>query len=383
MIDIKDKQDCVGCNACVQVCPKSCIDLQEDEQGFCYPTVDLLKCIDCHLCERVCPVINIMPVRKPLASFAVRNINCEEVEKSSSGGAFYALAEEVVREGGVVFGARFDKNWNVVHGYTETIAGISDFQGSKYAQSKIGESFRKAESFLKEGRRVMFTGTPCQLAALQLYLRHDYGDRLLKIDVVCHGVPSQGSWRSFLQYVTHGSTVDVLKINFRDKRRGWENYGFSVGLVDSHSRKNEKYIPSEKNIFMEAFLRNFNIRPSCFCCPAKKGKSQSDLTLGDFWGIRTTRPELYDSNGVSAVVAYSETGLRLVKDNKYIKRQEVEYSDILNNNLSLEKSSLKPVSYEAFWNVYISDGWRGCKAFLSRFKPSVFRRILRYLKLKK
>lgn len=170
MIEIVEKSDCVGCEACVQRCPKQCIVMKEDAEGFLYPQIDIEKCIDCGLCERVCPVINQGEPRKPLVAYAAKNQDESVRLSSSSGGVFTALAEYVIAQGGVVFGARFDESWNVVHDYVETIEGLSAFRGAKYVQSRIGQSFLRAETFLKQGRMVLFSGLPCQITGLKKIL---------------------------------------------------------------------------------------------------------------------------------------------------------------------------------------------------------------------
>lgn len=201
MIDIKEKKECCGCNACAQRCPKSCITMREDSEGFLYPEVDKEICIDCGICEKVCPVMYQGNKRKPLAVYAVKHKNNEIRLSSSSGGVFTALAESVIDEGGVVFGAKFDDNWCVVHSYSETKEGLAAFRGSKYLQSRIGDSFKKVECFLKANRKVLFSGTPCQIAGLKRFLRKEY-DNLLTVDFVCHGVPSPGVWREYLNEET-------------------------------------------------------------------------------------------------------------------------------------------------------------------------------------
>lgn len=202
MIKIQNKQDCCGCAACVQRCPKRCISMKEDNEGFLYPVVDESVCIDCGLCEKVCPIINRpekLPVKEVLA---VKNRNEAERMASSSGGVFIALAKKTIEKGGVVFGAVFDENWEVMHTYAETLDEVKPMMGSKYLQSRIGNSFRDAEKFLKEGREVLFTGTPCQVTALHNYLRKDYLN-LLSVDFLCHGVPSPGVWRKYLDEEFH------------------------------------------------------------------------------------------------------------------------------------------------------------------------------------
>lgn len=198
MLQLTDKQDCCGCHACASVCARQCITMQEDNEGFLYPVVDASTCTDCGLCEKVCPVINQDEPRKPLKVYAAKNRNEEIRRQSSSGGIFTPLAESVIRDGGVVFGAKFDKDWNVVHAWTDTIEGITDFRGSKYVQSTIGDAYREAREFLKQGRKVLFSGTPCQIAGLRKFLRKEY-DNLLAVDVVCHGVPSPLVWRKYLE----------------------------------------------------------------------------------------------------------------------------------------------------------------------------------------
>ena len=200
MISIKEKKDCCGCSACVQKCPKHCITLTEDEEGFLYPKVDTLVCINCGLCEKVCPWLNQPEKIQPQEVLAVKNRNEEERMASSSGGVFIALAKKILEKGGVVFGAVFDENWEVKHTYAETLDGVRLMMGSKYVQSRIGNSYNEAEHFLKEGREVFFTGTPCQVTGLHKFLRKDYPN-LLSVDFLCHGVPSPGVWRRYLDEI--------------------------------------------------------------------------------------------------------------------------------------------------------------------------------------
>lgn len=326
MIHITDKKDCCGCNSCVQRCPKSCITMHEDEEGFLYPEVDESKCIHCGLCENVCPVIYKAEGRKPIAVYAAKNRNEEIRRQSSSGGVFTALAEEVIKEGGVVFGVRFNENWEVVHGYAESLDSLSAFRGSKYVQSRVGDSFLQVESFLKSGRKVLFSGTPCQVAGLHRFLRRRY-ENLLTVDFICHGVPSPGVWREYLKEETArqcGGKNSVLShpivkegdvlienISFRDKRLGWKKFSFALTLSVpiGHGEKNTVLLSESlnKNIFLRGFLANLYLRPSCYACPAKSFKSESDLTIGDFWSIERVMPEVWDDKGVSVV--FVNTGL--------------------------------------------------------------------------
>ena len=407
MINIVDKVNCVGCNACVQICPRDCISMITDEQGFDYPVVDETLCIHCDACERTCPVINQASPKRPVKVYAARNKNDEEQKRSSSGGVFVVLAKQVINEGGVVFGARYDKDWNVIHDYAETVDGINRFQGSKYVQSHIGSAFIDAGRFLKDGRKVLFSGTPCQLAALQLFLKKDYGSQLLKVDVVCHGVPSPGIWQEYLRYLFRPkgdevgkntefpSTLKDLKmpvvtgISFRDKRISWQKYGVSIHVVDrqvdknsesSSTNKNEKSIDYFQlhydNLFMQGFLKDLYLRPSCYSCPAKSGKSKSDVTLADFWGIHSSYPEFFKEGCYSLVLADSENGLSAVNSSNIIKH-ETDYGIAFKGNRSIEKSARKPISaYEEFWNSYERDGLKDLPLLIKKMnKRSLIRRI--------
>lgn len=322
MIHIDDKKDCCGCEACAQCCPKRCISMQEDGEGFLYPRVDHSLCIDCGLCEKVCSVLHQDTPSEPLTVYAAKNPDDEVRRASSSGGIFTLLAESVLAENGVVFGARFDKDWNVVHDYTESKKGLGAFRGSKYVQSRTGETFNQAERFLKAGRKVLFSGTPCQIMGLKRYLRKEY-DNLLTVDFVCHGVPSPLVWRKYIEEtlvrqdekIQFRPTLNHLfsdemplieGISFRDKCLGWKKFSFALTLskVTTAGEKNTVSLSSifYDNAYMQAFLANLTLRPSCHACPAKCGRSGSDVTLGDFWGIEKIAPELDDDRGCSLLI---------------------------------------------------------------------------------
>ncbi len=366
MINIQHKQDCCGCLSCVQRCPKQCISIYEDEEGFLYPKVDNSICIDCGLCEQVCPVLNQAEERKPIEVYAAKNPNEEIRKESSSGGIFTLLAEQTIDAGGVVFGVKWNEHFEAVHAYTETKEGLVDFRGSKYVQSQTGDTFKQAEEFLKQGRQVLYSGTPCQIVALKLYLKKEY-DNLLTIDIICHGTPSPGVFRWYLSEelqmtaarqnnkktkfsnpssITSIAKADILAkeqgfkikdIRFRDKQFGWKKYSFVLTL-ESHSSIQNKEIsissPINENTFLRGFLRDIYLRPSCYACPSKSGKSRSDITLADYWGIQSIMPELDDDRGVSAVIINSTKGQNALNSTDaelYI----ASYENICANNPSL------------------------------------------------
>ena len=335
MIDIKNKQDCCGCSACVQRCPKQCIMMAEDNEGFLYPQVDTSKCVDCHLCEKVCPVINQDEARTPLKVYAAKNSDDDIRLKSSSGGIFTLLAEQTIKGGGVVFGACWDKDWNVKHDYIDNISDLQRFRSSKYLQSVIGDNYLKAEQFLKTGRKVMFTGTPCQIAGLKHFLRKEY-DNLLAVEIICHSVPSPGVWQQYLTTRLHTlkwNKSDIRNISFRDKKTGWKTYSFVIENNDGNSFSEL----SNKNAFMRGFLADLYTRPSCHACPAKQLRSGSDLTLGDFWGIESLMREIDDDKGVSAIIVNSDKG-KQVLHNINVELYEVQYDELTTRNPALVKS---------------------------------------------
>lgn len=404
MITIEDKKKCCGCSACVQRCPKQCISLQEDEEGFLYPQVDKEICVNCGLCEKVCPVINPVKARKPQVVYAARAIDEKVRLESSSGGVFTVLAEQVIERGGVVFGAKFNEQWEVVHAYTESKEGLFVFRGSKYVQSKIGISYVQAENFLKAGRVVLFSGTPCQIAGLKLYLRKEYAN-LLTVDFVCHGVPSPMVWKDYLNGkirplgVVGKNMVSSLSlkampvitgISFRDKRNGWKKYGFAVhGVSASKADKNLVspsvevqhktllYEPYRENVFMIGFLKNLYLRPSCYVCPAKCGRGNSDYTLADFWGAKDFIPEFDDDKGLSALLVYTDR-LRLSKEKIQLKK--ISLQDVLAQNPAVVKSSKCKDGRANFFEKYAKA--KDLESFIMRYSKYSLKETIRYTTIK-
>lgn len=380
MIEIRSKEDCVGCSACVVRCPVQCISFERDEQGFRYPKVDASRCIGCSLCEKVCPVVNQAEAKEPFEVYGAINEDSEIVRTSSSGGIFYALASKIIERGGVVFGARFDHEFNVVHSYTETLEGLRAFQGSKYVQSDMGDCFRQAEDFLKRGKIVMFTGTSCQIAALVLFLRKDYGNQLIKVDVICHGVPSPLVWSDYLHQ--NIKRTDLIKrISFRDKRNGWEQFGFSC-VVDKNFSESDSFEPIRRNVFTHSFLMNLTLRPSCFYCPSKCGRSMSDLTLGDYWRVDILDPMIASDFGTSLVLIYSKRGQSLFEQLS-LKKLVSTYGKALVSNPVIVRPTYKPKLYDRFWQEYIASRTIGTvKLYIRRSQRSLLRRGVHYMKRK-
>ena len=379
MICVKDKKDCCGCSACAQRCPKQCITMQTDNEGFLYPVVDTALCIDCGLCEKVCPVINQKEPRKPQKVYAAYNKDEAIRLQSSSGGIFTLLAEETIKKGGVVFGVKFNNDWMPEFDYTETIEGISPFRGSKYVQAIVGNAYKKAEEFLKSGREVLFSGTPCQIAGLKKYLRKEYNN-LLTVDIICHGVPSPKVWNKYLEETcsrlmrtrtdgknsvgfANGETYKscIEAISFRSKINGWKKFSFLLKLNFSTCDGKNSGVFAEtldKNAFMRAFLSDTILRPSCYACPTKQGKSHSDITIADFWGINNIDPSFDDDKGCGAVFINTIKGEKFYSPSQTIHKEK-SFDEVVKYNSAFIKSPIAPKNRDQFFkkidkqNIYV------------------------------
>lgn len=353
MISVKDKTLCCGCSACAMKCPKHCISMQSDSERFLYPVVNETECIDCGLCEKVCHELHSYDERKPLNVYAAINKDEQIRMNSSSGGIFYLLAEKTISEGGVVFGARFDEEWQVVIDYAETLEDVKPFIGSKYVQARTSTAYKDAETFLKQGRKVLFSGTPCQTAGLHHYLRKKY-ENLTVVDFVCHGVPSPKVWGRYLEEVVKAGKQAINDVKFRNKGNGWKKFNF----VLTYSQEEKSYSLCswhQQNHYMRAFLSNMILRPSCHDCRAKQGRSHSDITIADFWGINAEMPEMDDDKGTGLVLVNTEKGRNALDWNKVTyKESSFEVASKHNPGLS-SMTKLYPKRGEFFANLDTSD----------------------------
>lgn len=358
MINLERKQDCCGCSACIAICPNHCISFIRDREGFLYPKINKDICTNCHLCKEVCPVLIPSKGKLPIKAFAAINNDDKIRDKSSSGGLFYLLAKKVIDERGVVFGARFNKDWKVIMDYAQTIEGIRPFMGSKYVQANPKNTYSEVKRFLKDGRKVLFTGTGCQISGLRNFLRRDY-ENLFLVDVICHGVPSPSLWEKYVselvtnenKYLNSRKSLSFIKnISFRDKSYGWKNFRFlvsysvdSVGITNDNSVFSSQYSkPFYEDPYFLLFLKNYTLRPSCYHCPAKKGRCGSDITIGDFWGIDNIMPQIDDDKGISACLVNTDKGMELFNALD-IRRYPVDYKDVLKQNPVIEKSVKEPL----------------------------------------
>ena len=337
MIKIASKEKCSGCHACANSCPKNCIQMISDEEGFWYPQVNKEKCIDCGLCEKVCPIMHKWEPNEnsKTTAMAAINLNDEVRLKSSSGGIFTLIAEEIINQGGVVFGACFADDFKSVHHIcVDNIDDLEKLRGSKYVQSKIGDTYKLAKDFLDSGRKVLFTGTPCQIGGLYSYLRKPY-DSLCTQDIICHGVPSPMVWEKYVEEREKKAVSTTQRMFFRHKKYGWKTYS----VLFEFSNNTEYVKKYHEDLFMKAFLNDLCLRPSCYYCSFKSLKRQADITLADFWGIQNVLSEMDDDKGTSLIIIHSDTGQMLFDSICYgIKSENVNVSIVEKYNPAIINS---------------------------------------------
>lgn len=306
-----EKKFCSGCTACINICPVDCISMEKGLDGFLYPKPDNLKCIKCKKCEHVCPQLKKIRFQDQQEFFAAYNLDLSVREKSTSGGIFYLIAKNFIERGGIVYGAAYMEDFDVSHICVESLDGLKRLQGAKYVQSTLGKIYTDVKKRLLEDRLVLFTGTPCQIAGLSSFLETEY-DNLYTIDLVCHGVPSADTWHKYIKYRKDEDKQkeQAVDINMRSKQSGWSHYNYSIVF---HYKNEKSYIAkSADDPYMRAYVSNLIIRPACSNCRYKGSQRLSDLTLGDFWGIWSSHPEMDDNRGTSLIITNTEKGTRLL-----------------------------------------------------------------------
>ena len=361
MIQIIDKKECCGCWACYNVCPKQSIKMLEDMEGFRYPSINLDSCINCGLCEKVCPVLHSTDDDLPhkQEGFILQHKDDEIRKQSTSGGAYTAIAKWVLNQGGVVFGAGYlEGTFTVVHQWIEKEEDLFIFRNSKYVQSEMRDCFQQALTFLRAGRWVCFSGTPCQIEGLRYFFRRRNYEKLICVDLVCHGIPSPRILRAFIdnsQHLIGGSFKNIL---FRDKFYGYHYSSFSIYNED---KKKDYHKGVESNPYLRAFFHNLSDRPSCYFCHFKKRYRFSDFTIWDCFPIEKFSKTM-DGNGTTRVLVQSEKGAMILKsiacdvrleeinpDKLTANVREMFYSVPMNPKRELFYSDLNTMETDAFF----------------------------------
>ena len=340
-----EKSSCCGCRACEMICPKHCIAMREDGEGFLYPEIDTQKCIHCNLCRNVCPIkVSKKATETNVESYIGYSLNSDTRKKSSSGGVFSEIATEVLSKNGILYGPGFDDSYVVKHMRITNLGELHKLRGSKYVQSDISTTFVEVKQDLEEGKIVLFSGTPCQIKGLYTYLKKDY-DNLITQDIVCHGVPSPKVWRQYIR-----SFPGVERVSFRSKRYGWHYFSMLIEY------KNGKHIKRlDEDTYLRLFLDNVILRPICYQCSIKREGSCADITLADCWSLDSITNQVKDTDeGLSLVFVRTNKAQELLNDKK-VHLVKVDSQKAINSQLMFN-ASVKPNSKRALFFDNVDKG---------------------------
>lgn len=311
MIEIKEKADCCGCTACFNICPAKAITMDADEEGFLYPLVDRQKCVGCGLCEKVCPIRHSTRHAEKTAGYIVRYKDEEIVRESTSGGAFTAFAGYLLKKGYIVYGAGYDGNMRVVHKAAVKQEDLREMRGSKFVQSSLGSSFQEIKDLLKEGRRILFTGTPCQAAGLCSFL-NGKPENLICIDFVCRGVPSPGLWKNYVDRMEQKYGSKMTGARFKHKTYGYHATTMKIDFANGKTW----YGSGRVDPMMKAFVSELASRPSCHACAFKGIERPSDITIFDCYEFSQITGKRDDDKGYSSILVHTEQGKDLLNEVK-------------------------------------------------------------------
>lgn len=360
-ISEQNRENCCGCSACAQICPRNCITMEPDEEGFLYPRLHKENCVNCNQCVSVCPVLqkeNLLPENptQPPRAIGGWHKDDEIRNDSSSGGAFSLFALFILNQGGIVYGSALDENLRAGHIGIETIEDLGKLRGSKYVQSDINNTYSEIKKELQKGRQVLFTGTPCQAAGLNSFLSKNY-DNLLVMDFICHGVPSPMVFQDYVNYLSQKHGDKVIDFKFRMKDRPWSPTGMQMGTgIRFRNGDFLRHYPAYKDSYMNGFLDDVCLRPSCYHCAFKcLPKYYSDITIADFWGADKAGKELCDGKGTSLILLHSSKGNELFRKTKSdFFYKECDFIASTKRNPCLTKSVAKPYRRNLFFKDYNS-----------------------------
>lgn len=389
MPTLAEKRDCMGCTACEAVCPKSAITMTADGVGFKYPVVDPDLCIECKLCEKACPIVSEQPRNeaKPQKVLAGQLKNLSHLMNSQSGGAFYVVASEFIRQGGVVYGSAIVDDLDVRHIRVSEIERLPLLQKSKYVQSELGNIFKTVREDLKVGRRVMFSGTPCQIAGLRRAIPKGLSENLYCTDIICHGVPSPTIYKAYIQYLEDKYGKKIAVFNFRDKPQfGWRTPRESVTFEDGEKLSSYYY----NFLFLE---KDFTAREACGRCRFCTLDRVGDITIADCWGWEKLGLDTFKgNNGISLILVNTEKGQALFGNcNTAFESIEVPLEPLMQRNL--QQPTARPVVADkvqrdfvnhGFEYIHIKYGYTQRNLFrykMQRYAKAIMRRIKRFARL--
>lgn len=334
---IKNKL-CCGCGVCENICPKSAINMMENDEGFLYPQINHDLCVSCKKCEKHCPILCVEKVKlgeHEIHAYAVSLSDEDKLKKTASGGVSTALAEYMIQNNGIVYGVSYDDYYfSARHIRVAEASSIEKIMQTKYIQSVKANIYHLVQKDLWDDKKVLYTGTPCEVAALKTYLDKDY-ENLYTCELICHGPTNGKAQEMYINYLEEKESAKVKKFLVRSKCNGWKTPTFEVEL-DNGKTIVEEFYRSEMGIIFSNFTRE-----SCYNCQYKGNNKVADITVGDFWGI-TEESEFWKEYGVSAVMAHSLKGEKLLHCISGVDIHECKYQEILDNNPMLERSRFRP-----------------------------------------
>lgn len=348
-INIDSKEDCTGCTACKNICPKNAIEMLRDEEGFLYPKVDAKKCINCGLCKKICPVLNnSIKNNFKQKAFLFQNTKENVRGDSTSGGFFSSIGEYVVKNNGIVIGASFGDDFVVKHIETDKIEELSKFRKSKYVQSDLNDMFRKIKQYLIDDRLVCFSGTPCQVEGLKAFLKKDY-EKLILVDIMCHSVPSPLFFEKYKKYILNKMNANkILDINFRDKSK----YGYKYSMMTVKTDNGVYSEGIDTDPYLRAFFGDFSVRPSCYNCHFKTQKRVSDITIWDCFNISELDKNFDDDKGTTRILVQSQKGFDLLNKLECVKIKEIPVDIAVNRVKEMNHSVIyNPARDKFFYDV--------------------------------
>lgn len=334
MIKINDKSLCSGCTACKSICPRNCIVMEEDEEGFLYPAINAKKCINCGACDKVCPIKNTHFHKKDgfPDGYLVYDSNSKWRENSAAGGGFAAIARYFIEKyHGVVFGAVYDENYRVFHTFCETTKDLYRIQKSKYVQSDLGESFANVKGFLQQNRYVLFSGTPCQIYGLKSFLKVlANSDLLYCIDLSCHGVPSPKVLKIYLQFQEQleNSKISSFKMRGKELKNSSYNQGFDIQFENGK----HKFLSHSESYYGRCFWGEISSRPSCYNCHFKTVWRSADITLGDCWFLECFVPKKKDTMGVTMALTHTKKGNEMLNTVRELTKYKIDSEQLIKAN---------------------------------------------------
>lgn len=343
MKEITETKRCTGCTTCANVCPKKAIKMIENKEGFLYPTIDKEKCVNCGLCKKKCPINSLNENKSTNKCYVGYDKNTDRIlDKASSGNIFELLANYILREKGIVIGAAFNENNELKHIVINNVKDLKKLKGSKYLQSDLNDIISYLKN-ISSDKMILFAGTPCQVAAVKNVIKKD---NLFCVDIICHGVPSPKLFKKYIVELENKVNDKVIDYNFRSKVTGWDSYSNTIEF-----KNKTKSMFRFNNPYMKLFLSNVCLRESCYNCKFKLGNKYSDITLGDFWGIKNYYKDMYNNNkGVSAIIINTSKGEKLFNEIvDEINYRECDIKEIVIGNTSLTNSCQRPESRNVFF----------------------------------